>query len=300
MKTVRLVEYIRQRASLSRRSSAYNRKLRNVANKIESFEHSLGRDLYISDFDDRMMEEFDYFLRNSPKSLRRATIQSIGANVAFMLKKANEEGYKVDFRYRDYTFPHGEPCSVALTTKEIRQIFELKNLSNEQKVAQFWFIFGCWTGLRFSDLKRVESINITKEDFINIRTKKTNADVLVPLHYMIKELLKDFNELPKLKTQQSFNTIIKRLCRRAKIDDKVLIERHEGTQFIRKQFPKWQLISAHTARRSFATNAYLADIPVARIMLLTGHKTEDSFFKYIKIDRKENARMLSEHPFFNR
>lgn len=42
-------------------------------------------------------------------------------------------------------------------------------------------------------------------------------------------------------------------------------------------FPKWSLISTHTARRSFATNEYLAGTPVVTIMAITGHKTEKAF-----------------------
>ena len=300
MKTIRLSEYIRQRSSSIHKSSSYKSKLRNTASKIEDFEHFLGRELYTQDFDDRMMEEFDYFLRNNPKNLRRSTIGSLGANVAFALKKAKDDKYSVDIRYSEYVFPSSETCSVALTTEEIKRIFELKKLSEEQNNARFWFLFGCCTGLRFSDLKRVETINFTAENYIYIRTKKTNTSVLIPTHWMIKDLMKDFPELPKMKTQQSFNKIIKRLCRKAKINDKILIERHEGTKFVRKQFPKWQLITSHTVRRSFATNAYLSGIPVARIMLFTGHKTEESFFRYIKINKKENAKTLSNHKFFNR
>lgn len=35
-----------------------------------------------------------------------------------------------------------------------------------------------------------------------------------------------------------------------------------------------------------------------RNKLLTGHKTEEAFFRYIRISKKENATVLSEHPFF--
>ena len=58
------------------------------------------------------------------------------------------------------------------------------------------------------------------------------------------------------------------------------------------------LVISHTARRSGATNMYLAGIPTFRIMLLTGHTTEESFFKYIRIGKEENANVLSEYPFF--
>ena len=60
-----------------------------------------------------------------------------------------------------------------------------------------------------------------------------------------------------------------------------------------------QPITFHTARRSFATNAYLAGLPPISIMKITGHKTESSFMKYIKISEKENAIQLKGHEFFN-
>lgn len=62
--------------------------------------------------------------------------------------------------------------------------------------------------------------------------------------------------------------------------------------------PKYKLVSSHTARRSFATNAYLAGVPTISIMKITGHKTESAFMKYIKISGKENAVKLKGHKFF--
>ena len=59
------------------------------------------------------------------------------------------------------------------------------------------------------------------------------------------------------------------------------------------------MITSHTARRSFATNAYLADIPAISIMKITGHKTEAAFMKYIKISEEENAIQLQTSKFFN-
>lgn len=299
MKTIRIAEYIRQYASTSRRDSAYKRKLRNTAKKIEEFEAFLGKDVYTSDFDDRMMEEFDYFLRSDPKSYLRGTIKSFGAKIGEFLRKSGKDGYAVDMRHTDYSFPNAEIYNVALSEEEVTAIYNLKNLSKEQKVARFWFIFNCWTAFRFSDLKRITDINISA-DTLKIRTQKTGVIVEMPLHWMVKALLEEVDyKLPELKTQQNYGAILKRLCRRAKINEKILIERHEGNRFVRKTIPKWQKVSAHTARRSFATNSYLAGIPTARIMLLTGHKTEAAFFKYICIDKSQNAKILSNHDFFS-
>ena len=55
---------------------------------------------------------------------------------------------------------------------------------------------------------------------------------------------------------------------------------------------KWEMISSHTARRSFATNEYLNGTPSITIMAITGHKTEKAFLKYIKVRPKEHAEKM--------
>jgi len=62
---------------------------------------------------------------------------------------------------------------------------------------------------------------------------------------------------------------------------------------------KWLVIRTHTARRSFATNAYLAGIPMRDIMQITGHRTTESFLKYIRVTKLETAQKLKDHPFFS-
>jgi integrase len=52
---------------------------------------------------------------------------------------------------------------------------------------------------------------------------------------------------------------------------------------------------SHTARRSFATNLYLQGYPAIEIMKITGHKTESSFLKYIKVNKAAAAKRLSTH-----
>ena len=37
-----------------------------------------------------------------------------------------------------------------------------------------------------------------------------------------------------------------------------------------------------------------------QIMLITGHTTEKNFFRYIKVNREENAQSLSSDMFFRR
>jgi hypothetical protein len=55
---------------------------------------------------------------------------------------------------------------------------------------------------------------------------------------------------------------------------------------------KWEMVMTHTARRSFCTNMYLRGIPTPTIMAISGHRTEKNFYKYIKADGMEHARIM--------
>lgn len=106
-------------------------------------------------------------------------------------------------------------------------------------------------------------------------------------------------ELPKLPSNQKFNDYIKEVAKLAKINEPIYSDKQKGDFSFKKTVPKWELVTSHTARRSFATNAFIAGVPTISIMKITGHKTESSFMKYIKISDKENALRLRSHSFFN-
>ena len=58
---------------------------------------------------------------------------------------------------------------------------------------------------------------------------------------------------------------------------------------------RWELVSSHTARRGFATNSYLKKIPVIDLMKLTGHQSQISFMRYIRITKRDTAIRMHEH-----
>ena len=124
--------------------------------------------------------------------------------------------------------------------------------------------------------------------------------VVIPLNNYIKEILKKYaGVVPYVISNVKMNKYLKELIELVEIDDDVLISFTKGGVRQTKCFKKYQLVTVHTARRSFATNAFLRDIPTISIMKITGHRTERAFMKYIKISQEENANKLTNHPFFN-
>lgn len=205
------------------------------------------------------------------------------------------------FQKKAFNKPTEQTTAVYLNEKELQTLYKL-DLSDSKKLnnVRDWFLIAAYTGLRFSDFSRLTEDNI-KNDVISIKTQKTGVNVVVPIHTIVKSILEKHNyTLPKVMSNQKFNEYIKDVCKEAEILDPILVEETKGNTKVRRSYEKYKLVSAHTARRSFATNAFLAGVPTIQIMKLTGHKTEKVFMKYIKISESENAKKLQLHPFFNR
>lgn len=178
---------------------------------------------------------------------------------------------------------------VYLNEDEIKQITDTR-LDKKLGEIRDLFIIGCWTGLRISDLSRLEKGNI-KDGLLTIKTQKTREGVVIPVTDELQTVLNRHPErLPKIPTDQYYNKQIKEVCRLSEINDPVLAEITKGKLTVTTNIPKYKLITSHTARRSFATNLYRRGIPSTQLMLLTGHKTEDAFLKYIKVSKEDNAK----------
>lgn len=230
---------------------------------------------------------------------------TIGVRIK-ILKTFMNEAYErdlhknLDYQKRMFAKPNEETKAVYLNAEELNSIYNL-NLSKNTTLdnVRDWFLIGAYTGLRFSDLGKLTKDNLTKST-IEITTQKTDTSVSIPMHPIVSNILnKHNNSLPRLMSNAKFNMYIKEVAELAKINEPILIEQTKGNLKTKQTVSKHTLISAHTARRSFATNAFIAGVPPIQIMKLTGHKTEASFMKYIKISNEENAKQLQLHSFFN-
>ena len=57
---------------------------------------------------------------------------------------------------------------------------------------------------------------------------------------------------------------------------------------------KWEILSSHIGRRSFATNFY-GKIPTTYLIYVTGHSTEQMFLTYIGKSNKDLAMELTNY-----
>ena len=165
------------------------------------------------------------------------------------------------------------------------------------------FLLLAWTGCRYSDLPKLNKSNIhtmgNGGQCFKLEQKKTNTKVVIPILPPAQAILEKYNyEVPEPMNNQPFNRFLKEVAKLAGLEDEVSITRTESNngkvERVEQRFSKWECVTAHTARRSFATNMYNRGYPTLMIMKITGHKTEKAFLTYIKVTEEENAERMLE------
>lgn len=210
----------------------------------------------------------------------------------------------LDYQKSAFTKPKEEVNHIYLSMKEITEIKKLNyNRQPHLDTARDLFVIAAVTGLRVSDYKNLTTSNIKEYKgikYLEIRTQKTGKIVHIPLHPFVLDILKKRNnEFPGMIPEQKINVALKSIGRKAKLNEDVVIKRTIGGVLIETPFKKHALLTNHTARRSFCTNAYKADMPVIDIMALSGHTSEKVFYNYIKASPMERLEKISQHAFFN-
>lgn len=287
--------FIKEYLNTSKKSVSYKQSLENAVNHLQLFSLTTQIPIF-TNLNEQVIENFAYYLRE--QNLMTTTVKNIVGRIKYLITKARKAGYDTDLAVDDFTIQEEEANAIFLTMREILKIHRYNDLTPREIEIKDYFVLGCLTALRYSDYSRLKPKNFVRNKIV-IKTQKTNTPVQIPIHPIVREIIQKYNKhLPLAPSIQHFNREIKFICKKIGFTKKVLYERTKGQNRISKLIPKYQFISSHTARRSAATNMYLAGIMAFRIMLITGHKTEKSFFRYVRITREENVKVLARHKFF--
>jgi integrase len=175
---------------------------------------------------------------------------------------------------------------------------EMPTLSLEN--AKKWLLLGCEIGQRGGDL-----LNLTQDHlryvgehlFIDVNQQKTKKDVTIPIGSKAIQLMLE-NDFPQKIATQNLNNYIKKVCQLSGIDEIIegkLLDKKSNRK-IMGTYPKYQLVTTHSFRRTFASN-YYKKIATPILMTITGHSKESMFLKYInkQDDKDENAKLFLQY-----
>ena len=295
--------YIEYRKYEIKKSS--KNKLKVLKNKLQRFENFRKKKISIADVNDNFKNEFVSYCKGELYS--QNTIQRELANIKTFCKHARFLGLKTHHQLDSLRLEKVKVEKLYLTFDDLTKIENIsKNeLTDSLNNAKDWLIISCYTGQRISDFMKFtdEQIRIEEgEHLIEFTQMKTGKNMTVPLHPKVLEILKKRNgKFPYRISDQKYNDFIKTVCGLAKINELTkgskLVETEKDSKVYRKQsgtYKKYDLVTSHIGRRSFATNFY-GKIPTTYLIYATGHSTESMFLNYIGKSNKDLALEITKY-----
>jgi len=185
--------------------------------------------------------------------------------------------------------------AIYLNAEEINKIL-LVDLTKDTNLElhRDLFVFGCLTGLRFSDYSKIQAEDV-RDNMLYKKQGKTKHWVVVPLRTEASEIFQRSISKRNIETSNpEFNLFIKEIGKLAGLDRQIKHSYMQGNKEVFETRPKYAWITSHTCRRSFCTNEFLAGTPVELIMKISGHKSLKDFYRYIKIAPEQAGQRIRE------
>lgn len=245
--------------------------------------------LSFSQINDKMQRELNTYMIRDLKNMEN-TRQKMFAFIKSMLNRAIVQGI-ID----EMPFKESSPAKKRqgkrefLTLTELQQLEALlsKPLKKYQLKVLKYFLFTCYTGLRYQDLKDLRFSNIVEIDgklSIRLFMHKTKDEVIFNLPSqainLLPEKFADNQKVFNVNSDQVTNRYIKELMGPAQI-----VKR----------------ISMHCARHTFATLAASAGIPPATVQKILGHRQLTTTMIYYHIvDQVKNEAIQTFEKFITK
>lgn len=246
--------------------------------------------LTFDDIDENFSRSFTQYLLS--KNIGNVTIKKYLKNVQWFVRWAKDKGYCNcdDFLSHKDKLKTAKRPIIFLSWSELMTLynFDFKQRYALEQVRDV-FCFSCFTSLRFSDVQALKRSNVN-ETHISITTKKTSASLIIDLNKYSKAILDKYKDidfpnggvLPVISGPRT-NEHLKEIAKMCGFDDEISMTAYYGNKREDTKYKKWELITFHSARRTFISNALMLGIPANIVMKWTGHTDYKAMLPYIEI-----------------
>lgn len=273
------------------------KKYRTTFNVLKEFESYLKEPIHFDMINVQFEEQYRDYAFNKKKQLNNYYGKHIAILKSFM-RWAEEREYHNNRKYEKFKVIQEDIEVIYLTPLEFSTLYHFEFTSDRLKHVRDIYCFGCTTGLRYSDISTLKGSNIFEDHLKMNITKTKKTDHIIPLNKFSKQILEKYKDgvyypLPIISSQK-FNTYIKECCKLAGIDTPTTITRYMGQKRIEKTVPKYELITSHTARKTFTTLSLINGMSITATKSITGHKGDRDFRKYVNVsDDYKRTEMLN-------
>lgn len=248
---------------------AYIWKYPNRVKVVERFTDMLGHKPEWEDVTDDNLSDLVEVLNDnySPNS-----VKVICAEIKSVLRANGETKDFESIGYSKILKAKSVPAqAVFLTDEEVKRVVDYCPETPLERFVQRMFVIECLTGARAGDCLRISKDNIDESGrMIAYVAQKHKKEIHVPIHRWLRPFLVDGTcntRYANGTTTSSFNRCLRDICKKCHINTHVKI--YSAGKY--QSGEKWEFVSSHTGRRSFATNLALKGIPIEQISLLMGH-----------------------------
>ncbi|AUC84908.1 integrase [Polaribacter sp. ALD11] len=265
---------------------------------FEDFEAFTGYKMHFDSINLEFYEKLTTYCFEERNTLNNYFGKLVTGIKAFM-NWAFERDYHQNITFKKFKAPKDRIEVIYLTIDELKKLYNFKFENPKLDKVRDLYCFSSFSGLRFSDLKNLKSSNIY-EDYIRFNIQKTRTiDHITPLNKFTKEILSKYKEtiyepLPKISSQK-YNEYLKIVCAKADITQKVNITRFIGSKRIDEEIPKCDLITSHTAKKTFVSNSLALGINLEIIKLTTGNTDDKTFETYTHIPNQLKINEITKY-----
>jgi site-specific recombinase XerD len=243
-------------------------------------------DIDIRKIDHAFIADFEFYLRSVCKCNNNSAVKYI-RNFGKVIRICLANGWLDKNPFANYKTKVKEVERVFLTEKEIEAIASKEITIERISQVRDVFLFCCYTGLAYIDVKQLTSSNISfgidGEKWIFQNRQKTDTPSNIPLLPMAEEILNKYKKHPQclnenrvlpVLSNQKMNSYLKEIA---------------DLCGIKKE------LTFHIARHTFATSVTLTNgVSIESVSKMLGHKNIRTTQHYAKIlDRKVSDDMMA-------
>ena len=273
------IESCRHRLSASS-IKAYQSAIKHLLGYSEVHRAPITWDLFDRDFG----EAFIQYLTS--RNISNNTVGKYVMSLKILLKQAMLKRLLHTEFFRDYRVDKAPVEFVYLTSEELDAIMdlELSHVPNLER-ARDVLVFQCGCGLRYGDILNITWANI-QGDQIEIATSKTRKYVRIPLNRYTRFVVEKNEGLEKPifpYANQVQNRLIKQLGEMIGMHQQKVKTKFVGNRQYQTLKSKFEMLTTHTARRTFITLALEKGMRPEVVMRITGHTKLSTLQRYISI-----------------
>lgn len=236
-----------------------------VYNKLDSF----GKIQSFRDLSPVALKAFDDYIRAEGLTLQ-TSIYGVHKRLKPYVREAYERGFIRENPYDKFRVANGKSADREFLSKEEIKKLTVKKLSPQLGIIRDLFLFGCYTGMAYSDILSFNYDNDVVESdgklFISKHRQKTDEGFYVMLLAPALEILSRYDNALPAPSLQRYNTHLKLLAAECNI---------------RKP------LTSHIARHTFATTITLANkVPIEVVSKMLGHASIKTTQVYAKVLNK--------------